>query len=218
MSRMMRVTEELIAYINGVGTREHPAQVHCRAETAELPVAMMQIGADQGAFMGLVAKLIGATRYIEVGTFTGYSALSVALALPANGKVVALDVSKEFTDRARKYWKEAGVESKIDLRLAPGVATLDRMIAEGEAPFDFAFIDADKSNYDAYYERVLKLLRPGGLIALDNMLWSGAVADPKITDADTTALRALNAKIHADQRVDMALVPIGDGVMLARKR
>jgi predicted O-methyltransferase YrrM len=218
MSRMMRVTEDLIAYINGVGTREHPAQAHCRAETAELPMAMMQIGADQGAFMGLVAKLIGATRYIEVGTFTGYSALSVALALPANGKVVALDVSKEFTDRARKYWKEAGVESKIDLRLAPGVATLDKMIAEGEAPFDFAFIDADKSNYDAYYERILKLLRPGGLIALDNMLWSGAVADPKITDADTSALRALNEKIHADQRVDMALVPIGDGVMLARKR
>jgi len=218
MSRLMRVTEELMTYVERVGARETPAQIHCREETRKMPMAMMQIGPDQGAFMALTAKLIGAVRYLEVGSFTGYSALSVALALPPNGKIVALDVSKEFTDRARVYWKEAHVDSKIDLRLGPGKDSLDAMIAANEGPFDFAFIDADKSNYDAYYERILKLMRSGGLIALDNMLWSGAVANPEINDADTSALRALNAKIHADDRVDMALAAIGDGVMLARKK
>ena len=218
MSRLMRVTEELMSYVEHVGARETPAQIHCREETRKMPMAMMQIGPDQGAFMALIAKLIGAKRYLEIGTFTGYSALSVALALPADGKVVCCDVSKEFTDKARAYWKEAGVESKIDLRLGPALETLDAMIAAKGAPFDYAFIDADKSNYDGYYERALKLLRPGGLIALDNMLWSGAVADPANTDKDTVALRALNAKIHADARVDMALAAIGDGVMLARKK
>jgi predicted O-methyltransferase YrrM len=217
MSRLMTVTEGLMAYINTVGVREHPVLARCREETAELPMGLMQIAPDQGAFMALLAKLIGATRYLEVGTFTGYSALSVALALPPNGKVVALDVSKEFTDRARGYWKAAHVDSRIDLRLGPAKDTLEAMIASGEGPFDFAFIDADKPNYDAYYELCLKLLRTGGLIAVDNMLWSGAVADPAITDAYTVALRALNAKIHADDRVDMVLAAIGDGVMLARK-
>jgi predicted O-methyltransferase YrrM len=218
MSRMMPVTAELMAYIEKIGVREHPVQVRCRKETAELPMAMMQIGPDQGAFMALIARLIGATRYLEIGTFTGYSALSVALALPANGRVVALDVSKEFTDRARVYWKDAGVADKIDLRIAPAKDTLDAMIASNEAPFDFAFIDADKPNYDAYYERVLKLVHPGALIALDNMLWSGAVANPEINDESTLAIRALNAKIHADSRVDMVLASIGDGVMMARKK
>ena len=160
-----------------------------------MPMAMMQIAPEQGAFLGLLVKLIGATRCIEIGSFTGYSALSVALALPPNGHIVALDVNKDFTDKARGYWKEAGVEKKIDLRLGPAVESLDKMIAASEGPFDFAFIDADKSNYENYYERALKLLRSGGLIALDNMLWSGAVADPKIVDADTSALRALNANI-----------------------
>ena len=218
MSRLMRMTEELMDYVERLGARETPAQVHCREETRKMPLSMMQIGPDQGAFMALIAKLIGAKRYLEIGTFTGYSALSVALALPADGRCVCCDVSKEFTDKARVYWKEAGVESKIDLRLGPALETLDAMIAAKDAPFDYAFIDADKSNYDGYYERALKLLRPGGLIALDNMLWSGAVADPANTDKDTTALRALNAKIHADARVDMALAAIGDGVMLARKK
>jgi predicted O-methyltransferase YrrM len=218
MSRLMPVTEDLMAYINKVGVREHPVQARCREETAQLSNAMMQIGPDQGAFMALVVKLIGAVRYLEVGSFTGYSALSVALALPPNGKIVALDVSKEFTDRARVYWKDAHVDTKIDLRLGPGKDSLDAMIAANEGPFDFAFIDADKSNYDAYYERILKLMRSGALIALDNMLWSGAVANPDINDADTKALRALNAKIHADDRVDLVLAPIGDGIMLARKR
>ncbi|MBS0275548.1 MAG: class I SAM-dependent methyltransferase [Proteobacteria bacterium] len=218
MGRMLRGSDQLEAYVDANGTRETAAQIRCREETAQMPMAMMQIGADQGAFMALTAKLIGAARYLEIGTFTGYSALSVALALPANGKVVCLDVSEEFTSRARKYWKEAGVESKIDLRLGPGVDEMDRMIAAKEYPFDFVFIDADKPNYDAYYERALKLLRQGGLIALDNMLWSGAVADPSNNDTNTVAIRALNKKIHADERVDAALATIGDGVMLVRKR
>jgi predicted O-methyltransferase YrrM len=218
MSRMMPVTEELIAYVAKVGARENPALRRCREETAKLPMHQMQIGPDQGAVMALLAQLIGATRYLEVGTFTGYSALAVALVLPEDGHIVCCDISREFTDRAREYWVQAGVSSKIDLRIGPALQTLDEMIADNAAPFDFAFIDADKSNYDAYYERVLQLVRPGGLVALDNMLWSGQVADPKITDADTSALRALNQKIHDDTRVDMALATLGDGVMLARKR
>lgn len=218
MSRMMPVTEELFAYVTQFGAREVPAQIRCRKETAELPMAMMQIGPDQGAFLGLLAKLIGAKRCLEIGVFTGYSALSVALALPPEGKIVALDISKDFTDRARPYWREAEVEKKIELRLGPALDSLDHMIASKERPFDFAFIDADKPNYDGYYERALKLLRRGGLIAIDNVLWSGAVADPAITDESTGALRALNAKIRADERVDMALATVGDGVMLARKR
>jgi predicted O-methyltransferase YrrM len=218
MSRLMPVTKELMAYVERTGSRETPAQIRCREETRKMPMATMQIGADQGAFMALLAQLIGAKRYLEIGTFTGYSALAVAQALPADGRCVCCDVSKEFTDKARGYWKEAGVDGKIDLRLGPGLDTLDAMIAAKDAPFDFAFIDADKTNYDGYYERALKLVRTGGLIALDNMLWSGAVADPANTTPDTAALRALNAKIHGDSRVDMALAAIGDGVMLARKR
>jgi caffeoyl-CoA O-methyltransferase len=218
MGRMLRGNEQLEAYVDANGARESAAQIRCREETARMPMAMMQIGADQGAFMGLLARLTGATRYLEIGTFTGYSALSVAQALPDNGKIVCLDVSKEFTDRARKYWKQAGMDGKIDLRLGPGVDEMDRMIAAKEGPFDFVFIDADEPNYDAYYERALKLVRQGGLIALDNMLWSGAVADPSNADANTIAIRALNKKIHADERVDIALTTIGDGVMLARKR
>lgn len=218
MGRFVKATDALMDYLSRVGAREAPAQTRCREETQKMPMAMMQIAPEQGAFLALLAKLTNARRYVEIGTFTGYSALSVALAMPLDGKVVALDVSKEFTDRARGYWQEAGVDGKIDLRLGPGLPALDKMIASREGPFDLAFIDADKTNYDGYYERVLTLLRPGGLVALDNMLWSGAVADPKVTDADTSALRALNAKIHADQRVDMALATVGDGVMLARKR
>jgi predicted O-methyltransferase YrrM len=218
MSRLMQVTEGLLSYVERTGSRETPAQIHCREETRKMPMAMMQIGADQGAFMALIAQLIGARRYLEIGTFTGYSALSVAQALPADGVCVCCDVSVEFTGKAKIYWKEAGVGAKMDLRLGPALETLDAMIAAKDAPFDFAFIDADKINYDGYYERALKLVRTGGLIALDNMLWSGAVADPANTTPDTIALRALNAKIHGDSRVDMALAAIGDGVMLARKR
>jgi caffeoyl-CoA O-methyltransferase len=218
MGRFVKATEELMEYLSHNGAREDPAQRRCREETQKLPMAMMQIAPEQGAFLGLLARVIGATRCLEIGSFTGYSALSVALALPPNGHIVALDISKEFTDRAREYWKEAGVERKIDLRVGPAVDSLDKMIAAREGPFDFAFIDADKTNYDNYYERTLQLMRTGGLIAFDNMLWGGAVADPKIGDRDTVALRSLNEKIHADDRVDMALATIGDGVMLARKR
>jgi predicted O-methyltransferase YrrM len=218
MGRFVKATDALMDYLTNLGARETPAQIRCREETAKMPMAMMQIAPEQGAFLALMAKLTNARFYVEIGSFTGYSALSVAQALPKDGRVVALDVSKEFTDKARGYWELGGVADKIDLRLGPGLDALDKMIASGEGPVDLAFIDADKTNYDGYYERVLKLLRPGGLIALDNMLWSGAVADPKITDADTSALRALNAKIHADTRVDMALATVGDGVMLAVKR
>ena len=218
MGRFVHATDALMAYLSTTGARETPAQTRCREETQQLPMAMMQIAPEQGAFLALLVRLIGATRCLEIGVFTGYSSLSVAQALPPNGHIVALDVSKDFTDRARQYWKDAGVEKKIELRLAPGVETLDKMIAAKEGPFDFAFIDADKPNYDNYYERALTLLRSGGLIAIDNMLWSGQVADPKANDENTKALKALNAKIHADDRVDMALATIGDGVMLARKR
>lgn len=218
MSRLIRTTDAVIDYVARVGVREHPALRRCREETAQLPNANMQIAPEQGAFLALLVKLTSAHLTLEIGTFTGYSALSVALALPEDGRVVALDVSREYTDRARRYWKQADMEQRIELRLGPALETLDRMIDNGEGPFDMAFIDADKSNYDAYYERVLKLLRSGGVVALDNMLWSGAVADAAISDVDTCALRALNEKIQADERVDMALATIADGVMLARKR
>ncbi|MGZ5923699.1 MAG: O-methyltransferase [Rhizomicrobium sp.] len=218
MGRFVNATDAVMDYLSRVGARETPAQIHCREETQKMPMALMQIAPEQGALLAMLAKLTNAKRYVEIGTFTGYSALSVALAMPDDGKVVALDVSKEFTDHARGFWKEAGVADKIDLRLGPGLEALDRMISAGEGPFDLAFIDADKPNYDGYYERVLKLLRVGGLIVLDNMLWGGTVADLKVTDAHTSALRALNAKIHADPRVDMALATVGDGIMLALKR
>jgi caffeoyl-CoA O-methyltransferase len=215
---MIQFTEKLRDYVERIGSREHPALRRCREETAKLPTANMQIAPEQGAFLALLAKLVGARHTLEIGTFTGYSALSVALALPEGGRVIALDVNKDYTDRARHYWSEAGMDERIELRLGPGVESLDRMIAEGEGPFDMAFIDADKENYDRYYERALRLIRQGGVIALDNMLWSGAVADTSVNDPETSALRALNAKIHADERVDMALATIADGVMLARKR
>ena len=215
---MIRFTDEVRDYVERVGAREHPVLRRCREETAAMPNANMQIAPEQGAFLALLARFVDARHTLEIGTFTGYSALSVALALPEGGRVIALDVSKEYTDRARRYWTEAGMDGRIELRLGPGLDSLDKMLAAGEGPLDMAFIDADKSNYDAYYERVLRLLRPGGVVALDNMLWSGAVADPSIDDPDTNALRALNAKIQADERVDMALTTIADGVMLARKR
>ena len=218
MGRFVKATDELMEYLSRTGAREHPAQRRCREETQKLPMAMMQIAPEQGAFLALLAQLSGATRCLEIGSFTGYSALSVMLALPPNGHLVALDISKEFTDRAREYWKEAGVDNRIDLRIGPALESLDKVIAAREGPFDFAFIDADKTNYDNYYERTLRVMRKGGVIAFDNMLWGGSVADPKATDADTVALRKLNEKIHGDSRVDMALATVGDGVMLARKR
>ncbi len=205
-------------YLVAHSAREQPAQSALREATRTHPHAGMQIGPEQAQFMALLVKLIGARRAIEIGVFTGYSALSVALALPADGYLLACDISDEYTRVGRPFWKDAGVAAKIDLRLGPAQATLDAQIAAGAAgSFDFAFIDADKSGYDAYYERCLVLLRPGGLIAIDNVLWGGNVARPS-KDADTTALQALNAKIHGDERVDIAMLPLGDGVTLARKR
>jgi predicted O-methyltransferase YrrM len=205
-------------YIVDTTVREHPVLAELHTETSRMPGAGMQIGSDQGQFMGLLARAIGAKRYLEIGVFTGYSSLAMALALPADGRVVACDVSEEYTSVAKRYWQKAGVEKKIDLRLGPAVATLDKMIADKVEPFDIAFIDADKANYDAYYERCLQLVRPGGLILCDNMLWSGRVIDKTAHDEDTDALRALNAKVGKDERVDVALLSVGDGVLIARKR
>ena len=219
MSRNIQLTDTLYQYILDHSVREPAVLRELHEETAKLPMAGMQIGADQGQFMALLAKLIGAKRSLEIGVFTGYSSIAVALALPPDGKIIACDVSEEWTAIARRYWKKAGVEGKIDLRLGPAVATLDDLLAKGEAGrFDFAFIDADKGNYLAYYERCLKLLRQGGLIAVDNTLWSGDVAKPENQKPDTVSLRAFNDAVHRDERVDVALLPIGDGLTLARKR
>jgi predicted O-methyltransferase YrrM len=190
-----------------------------RKETQGLKQSGMQIGPDQGLFLGLLVKLLGARRVVEVGTFTGYSALAMAMALPPDGRIVCCDISEEYTAIARRYWKEAGVADRIDLRLGPATETLGRLMAtEGPASQDLAFIDADKSSYDAYYEACLQLLRPGGLIAIDNVLWSGRVADPAVKDADTSALRALNLKIRDDRRVDAVVLTVGDGLTLARRK
>jgi predicted O-methyltransferase YrrM len=217
-TRQLAITDRLEAYVLG-HSRESVVAARLRAETAKLPAAGMQIGADQAAFMALLVRTMGAKRCIEVGTFTGYSALAMAAALPHDGKLICCDVSAEWTAMARRYWLEAGVADRIDLRLAPALDTLGDLLAhDGRGQYDFAFIDADKSNYGAYYEACLALLRPGGLIVLDNMLWSGRVADPDHHDADTDAIRALNAKIDIDGRVDASLLTVGDGVMLVRKR
>jgi predicted O-methyltransferase YrrM len=219
MSRQITLTDELLAYLQEVSLREPDALRKLREETAKLPMAGMQISPDQGQFMALLVRLIGGRRCLEIGTFTGYSALAVALALPADGRVVCCDVSEEYTAVARRAWASAGVVGKIDLHLAPARVTLDKLRAEGRrGSFDFAFIDADKENYDHYYEAALELVRIGGVIAIDNVLWSGAVIDPKKQDADTKALRALNRKLRDDQRVDISMLPLGDGLTLARIR
>lgn len=218
-NRSLTLTDPLYDYILRHTLREPALLAELRAETAEMPMSAMQIAPEQGQFMALLVELIGARRTLEIGTFTGYSALCVALALPADGEVTACDISEEYTSVARRYWAKAGVADKIDLRLAPAVETLDALLAEDRAgSYDFAFIDADKTGYDAYYERALVLLRPGGLIAVDNTLWGGDVADPAKSDADTEAIRALNSKVRADSRVSMSLIPVGDGLLLARKR
>jgi caffeoyl-CoA O-methyltransferase len=197
-----------------MGVRETPVQRELRAVTRKLPMGQMQIGPDQGALMQVVVRIMGAKRYLEIGTFTGYSALSVALALPPSGRIVCCDVSEEWTSIARRYWKKAGVDKKISLHIAPALETLARL----KGPFDLAFIDADKPNYWKYYERCLKLIRKGGLIAVDNTLWGGSVINPEKQSESTRALRAFNQRVAKDRRVDIALVPIGDGLTLAVKR
>ena len=218
-SSTIGLTAALHEYLLRVGTRESATAQALRAETlAATPWHPMQISPEQGAFMALLVRLLGAKRTLEVGTFTGYSALVVAEALPAEGRVIACDVSAEWTAIGRPFWERAGVAEKIDLRLAPAVETLDALIEAGDAgTFDFAFIDADKANYDAYYERCLALLRQGGVIGIDNVLWGGRVADDAVDDEDTQAIRALNAKVRDDARVDVAMLPVGDGLTLARK-
>jgi predicted O-methyltransferase YrrM len=218
MTRHLAMSDQIEDYVLA-HTHESDVARRLRAETAKLPQARMQIGPDQAAFLALLVRSIGAHRCLEIGTFTGYSALAIAVALPTDGKLICCDISEEWTAVARRYWAEAGVAARIDLRLAPALATLNDLLARDHSGlFDFAFIDADKAGYDSYYEACLKLLRSGGLIALDNMLWSGRVADARQHDTDTDAIRALNAKIHADSRVDASLLTVGDGVMLVRKK
>jgi predicted O-methyltransferase YrrM len=217
--RTLNMDARLYDYLLAVSVREPRALAQLREETQQLPNAGMQISQEQGQLMRLLVELLGARRCLEVGVFTGYSSTSVALALPPGGRLVACDVSVEYTDIARRYWRLAGVEDRIELRLGPAIATLDQLLAAGErGRFDFAFVDADKENYLGYYERSLELLRPGGLLAIDNVLWSGRVADAQDRSASTLAIRALNERIHGDERVSPSLVPIGDGLFLVRKR
>lgn len=210
---------QVYEYLLSVSLREAEILSKLRYETDEHPMGRMQISPDQGQFIALLVKLLQAKKTLDIGVFTGYSSLVVALALPENGRVIACDRDPEATAIARRYWKEAGIEHKIDFRLAPALETLDQLIAEGQAnSFDFAFIDADKRNYWNYYERALTLLRNGGLIALDNVLWSGRVADPEDTDKRTMAIRELNQKLHQDERVEISMISIADGLTLAMKK
>jgi predicted O-methyltransferase YrrM len=218
-NKTFTVSDSLYRYILSVSLREPDILRRLREETSRDPMARMQIAPEQGQFMNLLVQLMGARRALEVGVFTGYSALWVALALPVGGALVACDISEAWTSIGRRYWEEAGVRSKIDLRLAPASQTLEDLLLEGHAgTYDFAFIDADKGGYADYYERILELLRPGGLVAVDNTLWSGDVADPASQDADTRALRTFNEFLHRDERVSLSLLPIADGVTLAMKR
>jgi predicted O-methyltransferase YrrM len=218
-NRTLTLDDRLYEYLIRKSLREPAALAALRAKTASHPRVNMQIAPEQGQFMQMLVRLMGARRTVEVGVFTGYSSLAVALALPDEGRVLACDISEEYTAIARRHWQLAGVAHKIQLVLAPALETLDARLAAGEAgSYDFAFIDADKGGYHAYYERLLRLVRPGGLIAVDNTLWSGAVADPGDRDADTQAIREFNDHLLADQRVDLSLLPIGDGLTLARRR
>jgi caffeoyl-CoA O-methyltransferase len=217
--RSLGLSDSVYEYLLSVSLREPDVLRRLREETASLPMAVMQVAPEQGQFMALLMDLIGARRTLEIGVFTGYSSLSVALALPDDGRIIACDVSEEWTALARRFWAEAGVADKIDLRLAPALETLDGLIAAGEGgSFDFAFIDADKVNYAGYYERALTLVRTGGLIAVDNVLWNGAVVDPEKNDDDTNAIRAFNTKVRNDERVTLSVIPLADGLTLARKR
>jgi predicted O-methyltransferase YrrM len=211
--------DHLYEYFVSVSLREPAILRKLRTETGLLPVARMQISPELGQFLGLLVALLSPRNVLEIGVFTGYSSLSVALALPPDGRMIACDVSEEWTSVARRYWKKAGVEDKIELRVGPALETMNTLLAEGkQGHFDFVFIDADKKRYPDYYECALQLLRPGGLIAVDNVLWSGKVADPRVTDRDTRSIRTFNRKLKNDRRVILSMIPIGDGVTLAMKR
>ncbi len=218
-TRSIGLDDKLYDYLLSVSLREPELFARLRAETERMAEGGMQISPEQGQFMQLLVRLIGARRTLEIGTFTGYSALAVASVLPADGKLVACDISEQYTAVGRPYWAEAGVEERIELRIGPAVESLDALLAEGQADsFDFAFIDADKTNYDNYYERCLRLVRAGGLIAIDNVLWGGSAARPDDTRVDTRAIRSLNTKLKDDARIDLSLLPVGDGLTLARRR
>ncbi len=214
-SRTINLTDDVVDYIHRYGVREHPVLAALRERTAPMPNANMQIGSEQGAFMAMLVRLIRARRILEIGTFTGYSSTAMALALPADGRITCCDVSREWTDIAQQAWIDAGVAEKVELRLAPATETLAEL---DDGSFDLAFIDADKPSYDAYYEGCLRVVRPGGLILIDNVLWSGDVADPSVDNDSVRAIRALNEKIAADERVDHVLLPLADGLTMARKR
>jgi predicted O-methyltransferase YrrM len=214
-TRALNLTDDLVAYVRRFGVREHPALVRLRERTAPMPMSQMQIGSDQGALMALLVKLIGAKRILEIGTFTGYSSTAMALALPPDGRITCLDVSREWTDVAREAWADAGVADKVDLQLAPASETLATL---DDDSFDMSFIDADKPGYDDYYEGCLRVVRSGGLILIDNVLWSGEVAEPGDGSENAQIMRALNEKVAGDERVDHVLLPIGDGLTLARVR
>ena len=214
-NRTLNLTDDLVDYIQRLGVREHPVLEKLREDTARMPNAQMQIAPEQGAFMALLVQLLGAERILEIGTFTGYSSTVMALALPSDGRMTCLDVSREWTDRARKAWEEAGVAEKVELRIGPAVESLAAL--EDDA-YDLAFIDADKTSYDAYYEGCLRVVRTGGLIMIDNVLQGGRVVDETADDDNVRAIRALNGKIAADERVDMTLLPLADGLTMARVR
>jgi len=219
MSRAIGLSEELRDYVARVGIREHPVLTRLREGNQRERGGSMQVAPEEGALLGLLVSLLDARRVLEVGTFTGYSSTAMALALPPDGRIVCCDVSREWTDVARVAWADAGVADRVELRLGPAVETLDALLADGgEGSFDLAFIDANKTGYDDYYERCLRLVRSGGLVAIDNVLWSGKVADPSVQDDDTRAIRALNEKVAADVRVDPVIVSAGDGLTLARVR
>jgi predicted O-methyltransferase YrrM len=214
-SRTLNLTDDLLGYVREHGVREHPVLSRLREDTAPMPMAQMQIAPEQGAFMALLVQLTGATRILEIGTFTGYSSTAMALAMPEDGRMTCLDVSEEWTDRAREAWRDAGVADRIDLHIGPAVESLSEL---QDAGYDLAFIDADKTSYDAYYEGCLRVVRPGGLILIDNVLQGGRVAEAAADDENVVAIRALNEKIATDDRVDMTLLPVADGLTMARVR
>jgi predicted O-methyltransferase YrrM len=218
-NKTMGLSDDLAAYVVEVGAREPEVLARLREETAAIPQHGMQIAPEEGSFLAMLAELTGSRRCLEIGTFTGYSSTAVALRLPEDGRMVCCDVSEEWTAVARKYWAQAGVADKIDLRIGPAAETLDGLLADGgEGSYDFAFVDADKSGYDGYYERLLRLVRTGGLIAFDNTLWGGDVLDPDPADDDTRAIQALNRKLADDDRISVCLLPVADGLTLARRR
>jgi len=213
------LSDAVHAYLQKYSLRESEELRRCREETSRLKEARMQLSPEQGQLLGFLVELTGAKKAIEIGTFTGYSALCVANSLPENGRLVACDISERWTTIARRYWEEAKVDKKIDLKIGPAVETLDELLARGESgAYDFALIDADKGNYEVYYEKLMLLIRSGGLIAIDNVLWSGKVADLDDHDSSTVAIRSLNEKVIQDQRVTLTMLPVGDGMTLIRKR